>query len=152
MLSLAAAWACVLAAMSPALGMAAMPSPQPSHGVGDVPKVELALRVLAALLVAAAIMRGAEHLPPLVSGLLLAAPITGNVLPCFTLPRHGPHATAALLRGFLWGLCGFVAFFLTLYLALPWFTGAWAYALAWSAALGTALVSYGWRRRRVALA
>lgn len=50
-----------------------------------VPRVELGLRIAAAVAVAAAVMMAAESLPAWASGLLLAVPITGNVLPCSRL-------------------------------------------------------------------
>src|SRR5205823_5090761 len=75
-------------------------------------------------------------------GALLAAPITGNVLPCFTWRRHGAVATAALLWGFVRGLFGFVTFFVVLYAGLPVVGAALAYGLAWLAALGVALAVY----------
>ena len=136
--------ACALAMSAPLAGMAAMPV----RGNGDdasvvtIPQAELVLRVAAALAIAAAIMLGADLFSALVSGLLLAAPITGNVLPCFTLPRHGAVATAALLWGFVRGLFGFVTFFVVLYAGLPVVGAALAYGLAWLAALGVALAVY----------
>ena len=133
---------CALALLAPVLGLAAMPRRSQTLSPVTIPQAELVLRVLAALAMAAAIMRGASFLPAIVSGLLLAAPITGNVLPCFTLPRHGVAATASLLWGFVRGLFGFVAFFVALYAALPWFGAGAAYALAWLAALGVALSVY----------
>ncbi len=86
------------------------------------------------------------------SGLLLAIPITGNVLPCFTLPRHGVAATVALLSGFLRGLLGFLAFFTTLAATLgPW-GRAPAYLSAWGAALLVAAGLYALSRKSPAAA
>jgi len=138
---------CALAMLAPVLGLAAMPRRSQGLAPVTIPQAELVLRVLAALAMAAAIMRGASFLPAIVSGLLLAAPITGNVLPCFTLPRHGAAATASLLWGFVRGLFGFVAFFVVLYAALPSLGAGAAYALAWLGALGVALSVYSWRWR-----
>ena len=64
------------------------------------------------------------------------------------LPATQPLAPGAvLLRGFMWGLFGFVAFFIALVVALvhaePWT----AYGLAWLAALLVALAVYAWRGR-----
>jgi len=39
---------------------------------------------------------------------MLAMPITGIVLPAFTLPRHGAGVVVALLAGFVRGQAGFV--------------------------------------------
>lgn len=155
-LALPAALVCALALLAPLAGFVAIRAPLASLGRTlarvHVPGAELALRVAVAIVIAAAVMHGASHLPPLVSGLLLAVPIVGNVLPCFTLPRHGPHATAALLSGFMWGLFGFVAFFIVLTGTLRYGHSLAAYALAWLAAVLVALSVYGWRARRLAQA
>lgn len=145
------AWlACLLALAVLAAGGVAMPRLRIAPGAVHIPHVELACRVAAALLVAWLIIRSAGVAPAALSGLLLAVPITGNVLPCFTLPRYGAAATVALLRGFVRGLSGFGAFFVTLYLGL----GAWpagvAYAAAWLAALGVASGLYALQQRRLA--
>lgn len=141
--------AAVVALLSLVLGRAAMPRDRLAAGAVAIPRIELACRVAAAVALAAVIVRSAGVVPAALSGLLLAVPITGNVLPCFTLPRHGPAATAALLAGFMRGLLGFLVFFVTLAATV----GSWgrgpAYASAWAAALMTA---YGlvalplWRR------
>jgi hypothetical protein len=93
------------------------------------------------------ILRSAGLAPAAWVGLLLALPITGSVLPAFTLPRHGTAATVALIRGFLRGLLGFVSFFLTLSLVLDRATPGTAYIAAWAAALLVALALYFWQER-----
>ncbi|MFT3664963.1 hypothetical protein [Piscinibacter sp.] len=145
------AWlSCALALGALAVGGAAMPRLPVAPGAVDIPNIELACRVAAALLVAWLIIRSAGVAPAALSGLLLAVPITGNVLPCFTLPRYGAAATVALLRGFVRGLSGFGAFFVTLYLGLAAWPAAAAYALAWVAALLVASGLYLLQRRRLA--
>jgi hypothetical protein len=126
---------CVLGVAAPAVGLW-----YAAHHVGRptpvaVPKAEFVLRIVAAVTMAAAIIVGAGALPPAVSGLLLAVPITGTVLPCFTLPRYGASATASLMTGFLQGLHGFAAFFVVLYAGLGTTHPAAAFALALGAAL-----------------
>jgi hypothetical protein len=69
------------------------------------------------------------------------------VLPAFTLPRHGPQATALLLRGFAHGQLGFAAFVVALVLMLPVLKAATAFALAVAAAV-LAPWLYGRLRRR----
>src|SRR6185312_16561305 len=134
-LALPPAVVCAVALLAPLAGIAAIPRPD---GSGVAPGVaiarrELVLRVIVAIALAAVVMQGAALLPPIVSGLLLALPITGNVLPCFTLPRYGAAATAALLRGFLSGVFGFASFFVALAVGLPRLSAGFAYALAWCA-------------------
>jgi hypothetical protein len=97
----------------------------------ELPRAELASRVAAAVLMAAVVIGGSAHLPLAVAGLLLAVPISGVVLPSFTLPRHGPAATVALLRGFTVGQIGFSAFFITMLALLPSVQGG----LAWFASM-----------------
>lgn len=99
---------------APFVALAIMPrSPRLAGGV-YVPRGEIAMRVGAAVALAAVIILGADTLPARVSGLLLAFPITGSILPSFTLPVYGRPATISLLRGFANGLIGFTAFFLAL--------------------------------------
>ena len=137
------AWASVaLAVAAPLLGWRAMPlrsggPPRPATGM---PHSELAARVGVAMAVAGGVLWGASHLSAAAAGLLLATPITGIVLPSFTLPRHGAAATAALLAGFIRGQAGFVAFFVVMLLALPGLPGGWAWALAMAT---SALVPWG---------
>lgn len=128
-------WVCALGLAAPAIGLwVAAHRPQSAQPVA-VPRMELVLRIAAALAMATVIILGADVLPPAVSGLLLAVPITGTVLPCFTLPRYGAAATRSLMTGFLQGLHGFAAFFVVLY----WALGAMPAPLAFCAGLAGAL-------------
>jgi hypothetical protein len=134
-LGLPAPVVCVLGLAAPAIGLwVAAHRAQPAQPVA-VPRIELVLRIAAALCMAAAIIVGAYVLPASVSGLLLAVPITGTVLPCFTLPRYGAAATRSLMMGFLQGLHGFAAFFVVLY----WALGSMPAPLAFGAGLAGAL-------------
>ncbi|MBL8325688.1 MAG: hypothetical protein JNJ89_12105 [Rubrivivax sp.] len=138
-------WARVgLAMVSPLWGAWAMPRLGGCAAAGPVtlPRIELACRVAVAVLVAAGVMWGAEHLSAGVAGLLLAAPITGIVLPAFTLPRHGGAATAVLLGGFVRGQSGFVTFFVVMLLALPLLAAPLAWLIAMVAA-GALPVAWG---------
>ena len=146
----ASSWVvCAMALVVLAIGAVAMPRLPLRPGAVDIPAIELACRVAAAMVLAWLIIRSAGVAPAAFSGLLLAVPITGNVLPCFTLPRYGAAATVALLRGFVRGLSGFGAFFVTLYIGLGSWPAGLAYAGAWVAALATASGLYGVQRRRL---
>lgn len=146
-LSLWPAAVCVLALAVPSIGLWASPRVAHLPGPVAVPRAEFVLRIAAALAMAAAVIAGADTLPAGVSGLLLAVPITGSVLPCFTLPRYGAEATASLMAGFLQGLHGFAAFFLVLYFALGAFDSrAVAFCVALAAALAMAVLVQGARR------
>jgi hypothetical protein len=124
------------------------PTGEAHSGRVSVPRSELWWRVGTAVAVAAGVILGAGTMPPAFGGVLLALPITGNVLPVFTLPRHGPQATAQLLRGFLHGQLGFAAFVVAMVLLLPVLPAAAAFALAVVAAL-LAPWLYGPRRRQL---
>ena len=129
---------CALALAAPLLAQRVLASVARHGAPVEVPARELAVRVIVALGVAAAIVLGAPSLPPGASGLLLTLPITANVLPCFTLPRHGAGATQSLIAGFARGMFGFAAFFIGLYVALPAFGAGIAFVVACAAALATA--------------
>lgn len=115
-----------------------------STGRVAVPRSELWWRVGVALAVAAGVIQGAATMPAAWSGALLALPITGNVLPAFTLPRHGPQATALLLRGFVHGQLGFAAFVAAMVLMLPAVRAPVAFALAVAAAVLAAWLHDRW--------
>lgn len=101
-----------------------------------VPPMELKLRLAAAVALAAFILWAAPIFGPVVSGLLLSLPITGSILPPFTLAIYGPGPLARLLRGFVVGLSGFTAFFLVVAAA----GAAWGLA-AFVAAIPAALAA-----------
>lgn len=128
----------VLSVLAVTLGNWAMTllSGPAAAAVGQValPGAELWSRVAAAVLMAAVVIGGSSQLPVAAAGLLLAVPIVGLVLPCFTLPRHGAVATVALLRGFTVGQIGFSAFFIAMLVLLP----AWPAGLAWLMSMGAA--------------
>jgi hypothetical protein len=139
-----------LALVAPRLGMWAMPRRAASApaAVVRIPATEVLWRMAAAVAMAAAILWGAAHLPAAVNGVLLAIPIAGAVLPCFTLPVYGVDATRALLHGFARGLQGFVVFFVVLTLALSHPGAAQAPQTGWAGgwpwlAFGLALCATG---------
>jgi hypothetical protein len=98
-----------------ALGLGAawrlLPHPRDDAPPPAIPPVELRLRLAAALLLAIVVLLGANLFGPVVSGVLLSMPITGSIVPPFTLALYGADAVARLARGFVVGLCGFTAFF-----------------------------------------
>ncbi len=122
--SLALAWRL----MPPTTGTAAAPA---------IPRVELRLRILAALGLSALILWAAPRFGPVVSGILLSTPVTGAIMPPFTLALYGSDALVRLLRGFVVGLTGFSSFFAVLTLALV----PWGIAAAFGAAIVAALAA-----------
>lgn len=100
-----------------------------------IPAAELRLRLVAAFLLAALILWSARTFGPVVSGILLSLPVTGSIMPPFTLALYGRDAVARLTRGFVVGLSGFTAFFFVLAAALPAWGLVWTCAAAVAAAL-----------------
>jgi hypothetical protein len=112
-----------------------------------IPRVELTLRLVAAFALAAFILWGSAAFGPVVSGVLLSLPITGSIMPPFTLKLYGAVALARLLRGFITGLTGFTAFFFVVAIAVVPLGVAGGFTLAVGAALVTvALASHFGRR------
>jgi hypothetical protein len=159
-LALAAGWTCFAAAAlssashAPgpwgalalaAAGLAAawMLLPRPRHAAvpAHIPAVEMRLRLVAAAVLAAVILWAADTFGPVASGILLSVPVTGSIMPPFTLALHGADSVARLTRGFVVGLTGFAAFFLAVALAAsPWGIPA-AFCAAVAAALGAVMAA-----------
>ena len=111
LLTLAPWSALAIAAFSLFAAFRAIPSARGAASLPTIPPLELRLRLAAALLLAIAILWGAQAFGPVVSGVLLSVPVTGSIMPPFTLKLYGPLAVARLARGFVVGLSGFGAFF-----------------------------------------
>ena len=112
-----------------------LPQVRPASGPVAIPGVELAVRIVAAAALAAAVMLSASTLGPRLSGVLITFPITGSVLPAFTLALYGAAATARLVAGFVSGLFAFAVFHFVVAVSLMAFGAAATYALAVVAAL-----------------
>lgn len=125
------AFAVALAAL--ALAWRLMPRTVGAASAPAIPRVELRLRILAALALSALILWAAPRFGPVVSGILLSAPVTGAIMPPFTLALYGPEALVRLLRGFVVGLAGFSSFFFVL--------AAFLVPLGIAAAFGAAVVA-----------
>ncbi len=125
-------------ALALAVMLAKLPTVARASGPVPIPNSELVVRVAAALAIAAAVTLGANHLGPRLSGILLAFPITGSVLPAFALALHGSDATVRLLAGFLSGLFAFAAFHLVVATALPALGALAGFPAAFAAGLAAA--------------
>lgn len=102
----------------------------------SIPPLELRLRLGAAFALAALILWSAPAFGPVASGVLLSLPITGSIMPPFTLALYGADSLARLVRGFVVGLSGFTAFFFVVALAAGSLGIAAAFVGAIAAALG----------------
>ena len=118
-----------------------LPHPREEATLPAVPPIELRLRLAAALVLAAVILWGAREFGPVVSGLLLSVPVTGSIMPPFTLALYGPDAVARLARGFVVGLSGFMAFFFVVASCATALGVAGTFALAAAAALVTSTIA-----------
>jgi hypothetical protein len=114
-----------------------LPNPRKPAVPAHIPRAELHLRLAAAVVLAALILQAADVFGPVVSGVLLSVPVTGSILPPFTLALYGADSVARLTRGFVVGLTGFTAFFFALALA----AAAWGTLAAFTAALLAALAA-----------
>jgi len=135
MLPMSPAFALVLAVASLAAAWRWLPRERGTAVAPRIPPLELRLRLAAAMGLAALILWSAPIFGPAMSGILLSVPITGSIIPPFTLALYGYDALARLLRGFVVGLCAFTAFFATLAFTLD----RWGVGLAFPAAVGLAL-------------
>jgi len=111
-----------LALMLAITGLAAawfgLPRPRLPAVPARIPAIEMRLRLVA-------------------SGVLLSVPVTGSIMPPFTLALYGADSVARLTRGFVVGLTGFTAFFFVIATTAV----AWGTAGAFAAAVGGALLA-----------
>jgi hypothetical protein len=128
-------FALALAVAALAAAWMALPRAHGAPSLPLVPPAELWLRLGAAFALAIGIVLSAEAFGPVVSGVLLSVPVTGSIMPPFTLALYGPGALARLMRGFVIGLTGFTAFFFTLAAGLAALGIGPAFATAAAAAL-----------------
>lgn len=130
-------FALALAIAGLAAAWAMLPRPRQPAVPAHIPATELRLRLAAAVVLAATILWAADAFGPVASGVLLSVPVTGSIMPPFTLALYGADSVARLTRGFVVGLCGFTTFFFVVALAVV----AWGIALAFMAAVAGALAA-----------
>ena len=133
--------ALALAVAGLAAAWMALPRPRTPATAVHIPPAELRLRLVAAFALAAAILWSANAFGPIVSGILLSVPVTGSIMPPFTLALHGADAVARLARGFVVGLSGFTAFFLAVASCVVVLGTPMAFAAAVAAALAAVVVA-----------
>jgi len=143
LLPLSLAGAAALAVAGLAAAWRFLPRVQGSVPPPAVPPMELRLRLLAAFGLAGLILWSAPVFGPVASGVLLSMPITGSIMPPFTIALYGPQALTRLTRGFVVGLCGFSAFFLVVAASVV----PWGIAPSFLLAVGAALAALSLARR-----
>jgi uncharacterized membrane protein (GlpM family) len=75
-----------------------------------VPRRDIPLRVCATVALIIVLTAAVDAFGSLIGGVLTSLPILASVLAAFTHRDDGPHAVAALLRGIMVGMAGFVGF------------------------------------------
>jgi hypothetical protein len=123
-----------LGCLAPWLGAFVMPKRMEIVVFPTIPRTELLLRIGGAALMAGVLIISAASTPVWISGLLIAWPITGSILPVFTQKLSGPSATISLLFGFSRGLVGFSVFFTVLGFMLLSVSKPFAFCTALTAA------------------
>jgi hypothetical protein len=101
-----------LAAATLALVVAyrALPRGAAAPGAPPTPRWDLPLRMALTAALVVSLTAAASRLGPVVGGVLAALPALASILAVFTHEQHGAAALAALLRGMLSGMAGFVIF------------------------------------------
>lgn len=141
-----AAAGCALAGL--AVAWVVLPRARGSAPPPAIPRAELRLRLVAAFVLAAMILWSARAFGPVASGVLLSMPVTGSIMPPFTLAVYGPDALARLMRGFVLGLAGFAAFFFVVATLLPPLGLVAGFGTAFAAALAAVFVAVQLAGRR----
>ncbi len=119
--------------------------------VGALPRWDLPARAIATALLVLTLTGAAAGLGPTLTGVLTPFPISTSVLAAFVLVQEGPLHANALLRGFLRGAFGFVAFcFLVAVLLVPAGTFV-AFTVALCGAFAAQLIAGLLVRRRALL-
>jgi hypothetical protein len=139
-----------------AFALAPMLMPPDPHfeqaSVGALPRWDLPARAIATALLVLTLTGAAAGLGPTLTGVLTPFPISTSVLAAFVLLQEGPLHANALLRGFLRGAFGFVAFcFLVAVLLVPAGTFV-AFTVALSGALAAQLIALMLVRRQASVA
>lgn len=104
-------WSLAVTLLVMGAALYALPRTERHHGPVAIPRGEIIVRMLFAFAIAAVATLLAASMGPRLSGILLAFPISGTVLPAFTLALYGAAAANQLVRGFMLGLFGFAVFF-----------------------------------------
>jgi hypothetical protein len=92
------------------LGLRSGCSPVPAPVARVAPRCDLPIRMALTALLVFSLAGAATALGPRVGGMLAALPVLASLLAVFTHRQQGGLAAAALLRGTLAGMGGFVAF------------------------------------------
>ena len=117
------------------------PAPMEAPDLAELPVWDLPARAVATALLVLALTGASAGLGSRVTGVLTPFPVSTGVLAAFVLALEGPLHASAVLRGFLRGAFGFVAFcFLVAVLLVPLGTPA-AFALGLTAAFAAQLVA-----------
>lgn len=110
--------ACALASLAVAYALLEEAAPAVGAARRSPPSWDLPARAGSTAALVVAITTAADALGPAVSGILTPFPIATSILAVFTRAQDGPHATTAMLRGFVAALPGFAVCFFAAAVAL----------------------------------
>jgi hypothetical protein len=141
--------ALVVAVCSFAAAIAVTPPPrEPAGRTTPPPWWDLPARALATAALILALTGAADGLGPALAGALAPFPVATTVVAAFVLAQDGPAAATEMLRGFMRGIYGTIAFcFLTAVLIEPLGTAA-AFAIGFAGSIGTAVALLALRASR----
>jgi hypothetical protein len=98
------------ATLSLLVAYCALPSGLTRLAAARAPRWDLPFRMALTTVLVVALAGAASALGPIVGGILAALPALASILAVFTHEQQGADALAALLRGMLSGMAGFVVF------------------------------------------
>ncbi|MEW9900373.1 hypothetical protein ABWL39_17280 [Chitinivorax sp. PXF-14] len=121
-------------------GTLAIPKPSATPRGAHLPKLELAARMAAALLLVIGLTAVATRIGSSLTGVLTVFPVASSVMPAFTLANAGRDALLVQLKGFGAGMTGLGAFSMLLASLLEPL-GGWAFlpAIALSVAVAMSI-------------
>jgi hypothetical protein len=139
----------VVAGVALAIAWAAMPARANAAGAVAVStRTSLPARMIVTALPVCALSAAADHLGPLIGGVLAALPLLASVMAVFTHRERGPAAAVALLRGMLVGMVGFVAFCHVVAALIVGIGALPAFAMATCAAVAAQIAAAYWAHPR----
>ena len=141
--------ALVVAVCSFAAAIAVTPPPrEPAGRTTPPPWWDLPARALATAVLILALTGAADGLGPALAGALAPFPVATTVVAAFVLAQDGPAAATEMLRGFMRGIYGTIAFcFLTAVLIEPLGTAA-AFAIGFAGSIAVAVALLALRGSR----
>lgn len=112
-------WALAAALLVPLLVPSCFPPIRGRVENGQLDRVELLTRMLAAAVLVLSLTAAAHYTGPTLAGVLTPFPVASSVLAVFSQRKNGPQAAVQSLRGVMSGMWGFISFFALASYLLP---------------------------------